>query len=281
MDRKQTRAGIATLFGVELPIIQAPMAGVQAQTSKPFNVSFFCHAQPAPDAKRSSRLDQTVRSRYTRATHSRNGHSRPDADRVGWRDMSKIGDIVFCVDCDLARSAHLKVAVGDRAGAPNDLPRHMATKKDANGDTLCRACLDARVQRRRAEFLQPVARSDRPQPQASVSWFSGPTAAAPRNGGDAKPVDTSARRLSSVRIERVRPMPIAKSPLRKPLDKKRVVSETLAEVHRASERASKARALKLSARSLQLAAAEIGLLRAHELLAEIRAAALEVTGRTR
>jgi nitronate monooxygenase len=75
------------LLGIELPIIQAPMAGVQgsamaiavsnagglgslpcamlsleairseltlisAQTRKPFNVNFFCHAPPAPDAKR-------------------------------------------------------------------------------------------------------------------------------------------------------------------------------------------------------------------------------------
>ena len=78
---------IQTLFGIELPIIQAPMAGVQtsaltlavseagglgslpcamltaeamrseleairAHTSKPFNVNFFCHAPPAPDAAR-------------------------------------------------------------------------------------------------------------------------------------------------------------------------------------------------------------------------------------
>jgi nitronate monooxygenase len=75
------------LLGIELPIIQAPMAGVQgsalaiavsdagglgslpcamlgpeamraeltairAQTSKPFNVNFFCHTQPEPDAER-------------------------------------------------------------------------------------------------------------------------------------------------------------------------------------------------------------------------------------
>src|SRR3954470_23946837 len=75
------------LFGIELPIIQAPMAGVQgsalalavsnagglgslpcamlgldalraelaaikAQTSKPYNVNFFCHAAPAPSPKR-------------------------------------------------------------------------------------------------------------------------------------------------------------------------------------------------------------------------------------
>jgi nitronate monooxygenase len=75
------------LLGIELPIIQAPMAGVQgsalaiavsnagglgslpcamlsidamrnelmtikANTSKPFNVNFFCHAPPAPSAER-------------------------------------------------------------------------------------------------------------------------------------------------------------------------------------------------------------------------------------
>lgn len=75
------------LFGIELPILQAPMAGVQgsalavavsnagglgalpcamlghealreevaairASTGKPFNVNFFCHAQPEEDAER-------------------------------------------------------------------------------------------------------------------------------------------------------------------------------------------------------------------------------------
>ena len=75
------------LLGIELPIIQAPMAGAQAgalavavsnagglgslpcamlgldamrdelaaikaQTSRPFNVNFFCHEPPAPDAQR-------------------------------------------------------------------------------------------------------------------------------------------------------------------------------------------------------------------------------------
>ena len=78
---------LQTLLGIELPIIQAPMAGVQgsalavavsnagglgslpcamlsldavrneltaikAQTSKPFNVNFFCHAPPEPSAER-------------------------------------------------------------------------------------------------------------------------------------------------------------------------------------------------------------------------------------
>lgn len=75
------------LLGIELPVIQAPMAGsqgsaltiavsnagglgslpcamldapamrkeleaIRAQTKKPYNVNFFCHAQPSPDAKR-------------------------------------------------------------------------------------------------------------------------------------------------------------------------------------------------------------------------------------
>jgi nitronate monooxygenase len=86
------------LIGIELPIIQAPMAGAQgsalavavsnagglgslpcamldvdairkeltairAQTSKPFNVNFFCHAQPEPNTRRDA-LWRTVLSRY-------------------------------------------------------------------------------------------------------------------------------------------------------------------------------------------------------------------------
>ena len=78
---------LQSLLGIELPIIQAPMAGVQvsalavavsnagglgslpcamlsldamrkelatikSQTSKPFNVNFFCHAPPTPSAER-------------------------------------------------------------------------------------------------------------------------------------------------------------------------------------------------------------------------------------
>jgi nitronate monooxygenase len=80
---------VQSLFGIDLPIIQAPMAGVQgsalavavsaagglgslpaallspdalrqeltairAQTTKPFNVNFFCHTSPSPSAERES-----------------------------------------------------------------------------------------------------------------------------------------------------------------------------------------------------------------------------------
>ena len=81
------RVGVQDLLGIDLPIIQAPMAGVQAgamavavssagglgslpcallapdaleselrqlvaQTSRPYNVNFFCHAEPRRDEER-------------------------------------------------------------------------------------------------------------------------------------------------------------------------------------------------------------------------------------
>ena len=90
---------LKSLFGIDLPIIQAPMAGVQgselavavsnggglgslpcamlsldamrvelaaikAQTSKPFNVNFFCHAPPAPDPEREARWRATLAPYY-------------------------------------------------------------------------------------------------------------------------------------------------------------------------------------------------------------------------
>ena len=87
------------LLGIELPIIQAPMAGVQtsqlaiavsnagglgslpcamlsldtlrqelaairAQTDKPFNVNFFCHTPPEPDAEREAGWRATLAPYY-------------------------------------------------------------------------------------------------------------------------------------------------------------------------------------------------------------------------
>lgn len=86
---------ITRLFGIELPIVQAPMAGLQghaltvavsnagglgslpcamldlkamreelaairAQTSRPFNVNFFCHTVPTPDAARDAAWRATL-----------------------------------------------------------------------------------------------------------------------------------------------------------------------------------------------------------------------------
>jgi nitronate monooxygenase len=90
---------LQTLLSVELPIIQAPMAGVQgsaltvavsnagglgslpaamlspdalrkelaairAQTTRPFNVNFFCHAPPTPSAERESAWRETLAPYY-------------------------------------------------------------------------------------------------------------------------------------------------------------------------------------------------------------------------
>ena len=87
------------LFGISLPIIQAPMAGVQgsalaiavsnagalgslpcamlsleamrkelaaiaAQTNKPYNVNFFCHSQPAVDAGQEMQWREALSSYY-------------------------------------------------------------------------------------------------------------------------------------------------------------------------------------------------------------------------
>ena len=93
---------IATLFGTRLPIVQAPMAGVQGhalavavcragglgslpaamlapealrdelsrirdQTEAPFNVNFFCHTPPEPDAARDAAWREALEPYYAEA----------------------------------------------------------------------------------------------------------------------------------------------------------------------------------------------------------------------
>ena len=95
------RVDLREILGIELPIIQAPMAGVQgsalaiavsnagglgslpcamlspdamrgeltairAQTTKPYNVNFFCHTPPTPDAAR----EAAWRARWRLTTRS-------------------------------------------------------------------------------------------------------------------------------------------------------------------------------------------------------------------
>ena len=69
--------------------------------------------------------------------------------------MNKLGDVVFCVDCDLEHEAHKQTAQpeGADSASEDEHPRRMATKKDANGDPLCTQCLDERQARRRKEFM--------------------------------------------------------------------------------------------------------------------------------
>jgi nitronate monooxygenase len=106
---------VQSLLGIELPIIQAPMAGVQgsalavavcnagglgslpaamlsldglrqelaaiqAQTEKPFNVNFFCHLPPTPDPQREAAWRATLAPFYDEfgvaASTSANGGGR-------------------------------------------------------------------------------------------------------------------------------------------------------------------------------------------------------------
>src|SRR5690349_7970877 len=90
---------LQTLLGIELPIIQAPMAGVQnsalavavsnagglgslpcamldmetirqevvairAQTDRPYNLNFFCHTSPVPDEAREQRWQAALAPYY-------------------------------------------------------------------------------------------------------------------------------------------------------------------------------------------------------------------------
>jgi nitronate monooxygenase len=102
LDREPTweaNMSLREMLGIELPIIQAPMAGVQgsalaiavsnagglgslpcamltadgirkevaaikAATSKPFNVNFFCHTQPQPDEAAEARWRQKLAPYY-------------------------------------------------------------------------------------------------------------------------------------------------------------------------------------------------------------------------
>src|ERR1041385_5229095 len=96
-----TRMRLEELFGLELPIVQAPMAGAQgsalaiavsnagglgslpcallsleqiraelgtirAQTNRPYNVNFFCHTPPAPNEEREATWRATLAPYYDR-----------------------------------------------------------------------------------------------------------------------------------------------------------------------------------------------------------------------
>ena len=105
----RNRMDLKQLLGTELPIIQAPMAGVQvsalaiavsnagglgslpcamlgpdamrkelaaikAATGKPYNVNFFCHTPPAPSAEREAAWRTALAPYYQRVRHRRGDH---------------------------------------------------------------------------------------------------------------------------------------------------------------------------------------------------------------
>lgn len=177
--------------------------------------------------------------------------------------MSKVGDVVFCVDCDLARSAQVHPAAPAPGDALHEHPRRMATKKDANGNALCAACLDARLLRWRAEFELRQAAPTLSEPTAHPA-LSAQVAHAP------------VRKLSAMRIARIR-SPLETTPAnghkRSSHEPDRDLPLVPAHVSTASDRQLE--------RSLLQVGAEIGFLRAQELLGELKLHVLAITERER
>ncbi len=119
---KKSMSSLKQLLGIDLPIIQAPMAGVQgsaltvavsnagglgslpaamldltalagelrtitAQINRPYNVNFFCHTTAAPDAMHEARWREVLAPYYTEfgidpATISAGGSRMPFTDDV-------------------------------------------------------------------------------------------------------------------------------------------------------------------------------------------------------
>ena len=108
------------LLGIEVPIIQAPMAGsndaalaiavseagglgslpcatisveqmtaqlalIRQQTARPINVNFFCHTPPVPDAQREAAWRETLAPHYTGLGLDPNG-TYPGAGRAPFND---------------------------------------------------------------------------------------------------------------------------------------------------------------------------------------------------
>jgi hypothetical protein len=88
--------------------------------------------------------------------------------------MTKLADVVFCVDCDRNLETY-RSALGPEGDTASSGPqRRMAVKKDANGDPLCVPCMDSRRAKRNAAFLVRTGRAQDPdQPAKSHDAASG------------------------------------------------------------------------------------------------------------
>lgn len=168
--------------------------------------------------------------------------------------MSKLGEVVYCVACDRARTAEADVAAAGSEQAPAERPRRMATKRDANGEPLCTACLDARLASRRAEFMLNQGRAPLP---------SSPPAQTVR-AAESQPA--SPRRPAFIRIVRQQETPAA--PERKPpVRTKRAAREV---APKPAEKRTARRGGKMIERRFVMLLGEMGFLRAQQLLNELK-----------
>jgi hypothetical protein len=166
--------------------------------------------------------------------------------------MSTFGDVVYCKDCDFAREAAAEGAVvGSGSPSVERPPRRMANKKDANGDPLCTACLDARVEKRRAAFLLHEGRAPLPPPR--LVWAAEPVKRVE--------IEFLPRRRDAVAPPKSDPAPSRRAGKVSPQSKRSPRGPSISLPARASKQEVRAKE-----RRFAMLAAEIGFLRAKQLL---------------
>jgi hypothetical protein len=190
--------------------------------------------------------------------------------------MSKLGDVVFCVDCDRVRTARADGVAAGYGSALDAPPRRMANKRDANGDPLCAACLDARHDSRHAEFMLNEGRAPvLAQAHGAVAGHG--TASALRGGAvsnHAADPESAVTRISPyIRIVRSRG-PIEEAAPPPPKKSKPSARDREPQVARAPRPASR----RLE-RQFILLAVEMGFLRAQALLDQLDVSSRKVAGR--
>jgi hypothetical protein len=196
-----------------------------------------------------------------------------------FRAMSTLGEVVFCVDCDGVRQAQMNGT--DVLSADAELPpRRMAVKRDANGDPLCAACLDARHVSRRAEFLLHEGRAPIPgfQPMSQLSIETG---AEPNGARQGKPKSRLIRivRQRGAEAQSEPPPPPAEPPAERPRAAgrrgKRDVTDVQVQLPLPAPRPAKRD--RGAEKQFVMLAAEMGFLRAQELLDELQSRITKVT----
>lgn len=175
--------------------------------------------------------------------------------------MNKLGDVVFCVDCDRTRSERAAGVAAGYGSALDVPPRRMAIKRDANGEPLCSSCLDTRHDSRHAEFMLNEGRAP---------------SFAPANDADARvaePTAAVARSSTFIRIVRSRAPIEAAAPPAVTKSKPLLHADTKpAPVHAAKPVGRRVE------RQFVMLVVEIGFLRAQQLLDQLDARGRELAG---